>query len=581
MFKRIVPFLIAAILFAILLFVAHPPGTDLFEIPQVDYTLFMKADGTANVTETFTLRFKKPFRYFTWALDMPEGVTMEDLQYEVVQGPPLLGGVQERKVGPNSFDLFFQFSRSMDEYVQTPPQGLIVQLKISYSVKNLLIQGRDFTQLFIKYLGEAPVPVKKLDVKMVFPSEFGEPKVYHHPWGLQVSSSKDGRIKNFVFRNVPLNCFVEGRYVFDKPILVQEARHQDVSLREVINYERSYILKNVLGVALAASYTLFVILLPFYLYRKFGREFSISYDAEYEREVPYRDSPDVVNGVVKRLCSVPDEHGLNSVLLNAVKEKKARFVMGQKGEIVALELSSKDDVIMKIFDGFLQDRKLNFNVFKKAVQKESNARKFLENYRRWQQKVLRQIKEKNFMDEKGNKIAKSFALVFAILIPIIALFLSNNLGPAFKVIVDYVRTLMFLCISAGIAVFLMRKDVFSRWTHEGLLYYLRWKNFERFLLDFSALSSHPPASVAIWDDYIVYATALGIAKTVAENFKKLNPPSESSVASLVVIQPRVLDVVPTMVRTASQTVSKSSSSSGGFRGGSAGSGAGGSRIGAG
>jgi uncharacterized membrane protein len=87
--------------------------------------------------------------------------------------------------------------------------------------------------------------------------------------------------------------------------------------------------------------------------------------------------------------------------------------------------------------------------------------------------------------------------------------------------------------------------------------------------------------VAIWDDYIVYATALGIAKTVAENFKKLNPPSESSVASLVVVEPRVLDVVPTMVRTASQTVSKSSSSSGGFRGGSAGSGAGGSRIGAG
>ncbi|MBC7122721.1 MAG: hypothetical protein H5T94_05765, partial [Pseudothermotoga sp.] len=50
MFKRIVPFLIAAILFAILLFVAHRPGTDLFEIPQVDYTFFMKADGTANVT---------------------------------------------------------------------------------------------------------------------------------------------------------------------------------------------------------------------------------------------------------------------------------------------------------------------------------------------------------------------------------------------------------------------------------------------------------------------------------------------------------------------------------------------------
>jgi len=581
MFKRIVPFLIATILFVILLFVTNRPGTDLFEIPRIDYTLFMNADGTANVTETFTMRFKKPFRYVTWALDMPEGVTVEDLQYEVVQGPPLLGGVQERKVGPNSFDLLFQFSRSMEEYVQTPPQGLIVQLKISYSVKNLLIQGRDFTQLFIKYLGEAPVAVKKLDVKMVFPSEFGEPKVYHHPWGLQVSSNKEGRIKNFVFKNVPPNCFVEGRYVFDKPILVQGVRHQDVSVREVINYERGYFLKNVLGVALAASYTLFVTLFPFYLYRKFGREFSIVYDAEYEREVPYRDPPDVVNAAVRRLCSAPDEQGLNSLLLNAVKEKKARFVMGQNGEVVALELLSNEDVITKIFDGFLQDGKLNFEAFKKAVQKESNARKFLENYRRWQQNVLKQVREKNLMDEKGNKVAKSFAFVFAVLIPMVVLFTSVNFDSAFRVVIDYVRILMFLCLSVGTAVLLQRKDVFSRWTHEGLLYYLRWKNFEKFLLDFSALSSHPPASVAIWDDYIVYATALGIAKTVAENFKKLNPPSESSVASLVVVEPRVLDVVPTIVMTASQTVSKSSSSSNGFRGGSAGSGAGGSRIGAG
>jgi len=305
------------------------------------------------------------------------------------------------------------------------------------------------------------------------------------------------------------------------------------------------------------------------------------YDAEYEREVPYRDPPDVVNAAVRRLCSAPDEQGLNSLLLNAVKEKKARFVMGQNGEVVALELLSNEDVITKIFDGFLQDGKLNFEAFKKAVQKESNARKFLENYRRWQQNVLKQVREKNLMDEKGNKVAKSFAFVFAVLIPMVVLFTSANFDSAFRVVIDYVRVLMFLCLSVGTAVLLQRKDVFSRWTHEGLLYYLRWKNFEKFLLDFSALSSHPPASVAIWDDYIVYATALGIAKTVAENFKKLNPPSESSVASLVVVEPRVLDVVPTIVRTASQTVSKSSSSSNGFRGGSAGSGAGGSRIGAG
>lgn len=580
--RRILPFILGAVLFSILIFFTSLPQTDLFELEQMDYTLLMRSDGTADVTEVFTMKFKKPFRYVTWALDMPEGVSIEDFRYELIQGPPLMGGVRLNRISQSSVNLLFQFSRSMEEYVQTPPGGLTVQLKLSYTVKNLLIHGKDFTQLFIKYLGEAPTTVKKLNVRMVFPPEFGEPRVYHHPWGLRVSS-KDGRIEEFTFRNVPPNSFVEGRYVFPKLSSIQDVRYQDVSLQEILKYERDYTLKNAFGLALTATYTLFVVFFPFYLYKKFGTEFSVTYDAEYEREIPYSDPPDVVNGVVKRLCSLPDEDGLNALLLNAVKEKRAEFITSQNGQIVGVSFATNsDDPLLKIFDGFIHDGKLDFDAFKKAVQREPNARKFLASYRKWQQSVFNEIKERNLMDEKGNRIAKSFAAFFALFVPILVLILTSRLDPAFRTLFDYVRMCMFLCISAGITVLSMKKDVFSRWTKEGLLYYLRWKNFEKFLLDFSALSSYPPASVAIWDEYIVYAAALGIAKAVAENFKKLNPPGESRVASAVVVQPAMLDTIPATIRTAAQTVSKaSSSSSGGFKGGSVGSGAGGSRIGAG
>lgn len=582
MFRRIVPFLMAAVVFFILLFITNRPSTDLFELPVRTYTLLMENDGTANVTETFTMRFIKPFRYVTWSLDMPEGVTIENFHYEVLQGPPLLGGVQFKRFEPRNIDILFQFSRTMGEYIRVPRQGLIIELKFSYRVKNLLVQGRDFTQLFIKYAAEAPVITKKLDVKIVFPDEFGRPIVYQHPWGLAVNSRVEGGIRQFIFRNVPPNTFVEGRYVFEKILPVRFKRHEDVSLREVLAYEKRYIQKNYFGAIFAFVYGSFAFLFPIFLYRKFGREFSIIYDVEYEREIPYGDSPAVVNGVVKKLCASPDEHGLNGLLLNEVKEKRARFIVGQKGEVEAIEFLtdvSKNDVA-KIFNGFISENKLDLNSFKKALQRESNARKFLQNFRKWQQDVLYKIREKKLMDEKGNRIAKSFAVVFCVLIPLIGLFALANLGPEYRSMIIYVRTVMFLCVSTGIAIILMRKDVFSRWTKEGLLYYLRWKNFEKFLLDFSALSMYPPQSVAIWDEYIVYATALGIARTVAENFRKLNPPAEAPVTSFVLAQPKALDVIPSVVRTASQTVAKSSSSSS-FKGGSVGSGAGGSRIGAG
>lgn len=582
MFKRIVPFLVAAVVFFILLFVTSRPSTDLFELPVRAYTLLVENDGTANVTETFTMRFIKPFRYVTWSLDMPEGVTIEDFHYEVLQGPPLLGGVQFKRFEPRNIDILFQFSRTMGDYVQVPKQGLIVELKFSYKVKNLLVHGKDFTQLFIKYASEAPVITKRLEVRTVFPDEFGRPIVYQHPWGLAVNSKTDGRIHQFVFKNVPPDTFVEGRYIFTKILPVRFKRYEDVSLSEVLAYEKGYAQKNYFGTIFALIYGSFAFLFPIFLYRKFGTEFSIVYDAEYEREIPYRDSPDVVNGVVKKLCASPDEHGLNGLLLNEVKEKRARFIVGQKGEIEAIEFLtdvSKSDVA-KIFDGFISENKLDLNSFKKVVQRESNARKFLQNLRKWQQDVLHRIREKKLLDERGNRIAKGFAAVFCVLIPLIVLFTSANLGPEYRPMIIYVRTVMFLCVSTGIAILLMRKDVFSRWTKEGLLYYLRWKNFEKFLLDFSALSTYPPQSIAIWDEYIVYATALGIAKTVAENFRKLNPPAEASVTSFVLAQPKALDVIPSVVRTASQTVARSSSS-GSFKGGSVGSGAGGSRIGAG
>jgi uncharacterized membrane protein len=70
------------------------------------------------------------------------------------------------------------------------------------------------------------------------------------------------------------------------------------------------------------------------------------------------------------------------------------------------------------------------------------------------------------------------------------------------------------------------KNVFGRWTPEGKLYYERWNNFKKFLTDFSALKEYPPESIKIWDHYLVYATALGVAKEVLRNMALIVPSEE-------------------------------------------------------
>ena len=69
----------------------------------------------------------------------------------------------------------------------------------------------------------------------------------------------------------------------------------------------------------------------------------------------------------------------------------------------------------------------------------------------------------------------------------------------------------------------MFEKVLGRWTPEGRLYYERWNNFKKYLTDFSALKEHPPESIKIWDHYLVYATALGVAKEVLHNMSLVVP----------------------------------------------------------
>jgi uncharacterized membrane protein len=54
----------------------------------------------------------------------------------------------------------------------------------------------------------------------------------------------------------------------------------------------------------------------------------------------------------------------------------------------------------------------------------------------------------------------------------------------------------------------------------------RWRAFRRFLKRFSSLPDAPALAVIIWERYLVYATALGVAKRVEKQVKALVPVEE-------------------------------------------------------
>jgi uncharacterized membrane protein len=67
---------------------------------------------------------------------------------------------------------------------------------------------------------------------------------------------------------------------------------------------------------------------------------------------------------------------------------------------------------------------------------------------------------------------------------------------------------------AGIISLALPQKVGGRWTQEGVDFDAQWNGFKRYIQDFSQMKEYPPESVVVWNHYLVYATALGVADKV-------------------------------------------------------------------
>lgn len=77
---------------------------------------------------------------------------------------------------------------------------------------------------------------------------------------------------------------------------------------------------------------------------------------------------------------------------------------------------------------------------------------------------------------------------------------------------------IFLIIFS-IITFVVPDDIFGQWTEKGRLFYLKWKNFKKFLNDNSLIKQHPPESIVVWNKYLIYGSALGVAENVYKSMK--------------------------------------------------------------
>ncbi|HML05213.1 MAG TPA: DUF2207 domain-containing protein, partial [Methanobacterium sp.] len=286
---------------------------------------------------------------------------------------------------------------------------------------------------------------------------------------------------------------------------------------------------------------LLILAIPIFIYFYYIRKPKIDYDAEYETDLPTDDPPAIVNAVCagdREIIGVPNIDGFRATILDLI-DRKYIFLKSESSEGHLKNLSLKinhDKDISDLWEfekqvldflkkheyhgvismnlisyclDYLDNNGLSISYDEWHNEFENN----LDEYKNWKMEVEETLVDgKNFNDafiSKRHKYLKIFG-VFGTIIAWGFIFYH-----AFFTLFSQTIILLALILwLESIIIFLIPGRINYRWTPYGLEYYKKWMNFKRYIEDFSLIKEDPPESVKIWDQYLVYATALGVGDGV-------------------------------------------------------------------
>ena len=496
--------------------------------------LTVQEDGLLHVNESYTYSFKGTFNGVYRDISLKSGESVENLKVHVE------GAYSNYEISDENGKKHVKVYLWADEAHTQKIHDQNVKITYSYDMKNVVTLFNDVGSLQYKLWGKDwDTNVEKLTANIHLPGD--KNNVYYlNPEYFNLSDSINGNTINIVTKNIPKGEFYELQVLMplDDFANASHAKHIDSNGKEQImqkqaEYKGSVgFWGNVFNILSAIC-----VISPFSLilvYLRYGREPKVNYNGIYERELPTDDSPAVVNAILNRSSiGEPDMKGFEATIMDLIDRKIFKIII-EEGELTSdlilefdesrySELSIEEQKVFDLLNTFGYDNKLNVSRLSSQLNNEYNAKLFVEKFDEWKDIVkddcIGEDKLSQYFRNTGTKLSSAFTvggLVFAAILFLMSAFSDHPAG-RYGLFAS-----VFLAI-ISIVISFIPEDIFGQWTPEGRVYYLKWMNFKKFLKDNSLIKEHPPESIVIWNKYLVYGTALGVADEVYESMKLYKP----------------------------------------------------------
>ena len=250
--------------------------------------------------------------------------------------------------------------------------------------------------------------------------------------------------------------------------------------------------------------------LMYYIHVIFKRKNKVKNSVgKYLRELPDNSSPALVGGFMTN--SINDNEIL-ATIVDLVRRKVLTLENSDKNSIIILtgsteNLSAQEKAIVDIYindfgDGKSLDLK-SFGFFQKVPM--SVARKF----EKWRALIQSEMNRKNLTYQGLGCLGVIFFAFFPMIFTFAGLVIGMITGNKMFLLIVVMGIILFV---SGAKARYPRKELAEAKD--------KWQAFKNFLSDYSQLEEAKITSVHLWEQYFVYAVALGVSDKVVKAYKK-------------------------------------------------------------
>ena len=527
-----------------------------FSLPGATVTVTVEPDGVLAVSETITFLFDGSFSGAFREIPLEPGQSITDVA--VLEGEQAYAPGASAELGSSGDPGTFGTTRTGDGVRVVwhyRADGGVRTFTVRYRFSGLAVAYDDVVDVNLKVWGdEWAVRLESLDASLFLPRPppaDSELLVWGHPVFVRGDVERYAMSAHLRARAVPAGQFVELRVVFPREVLesVEGARVRPGLGRDAIvaaeradaaRFERDrqriddavdHIGRTIailLGLALLPAAA--VIGATWWL---FGRERRTAYDRDYEQEPPSDLEPALVPPLLRQSPAVgsleftatlfdlirrgrytarPVTTEVRKWLVSTEPVADLELARGENGNLTAFE-----QPVATVVDDVVATGPERLTKFRERIadKRTTNAKRF-ESFKKH---VAAAIGERRWFVGPGLALLVP-ALVVLLLAGGALLWVGiDGFRPVFPRWRDVVLIAVGVCLLVNAAILLValtRVRLWRRRLPAAEAEAERWEAFRRYLTDFPRLHEAPPASLELWERYLVYGIAFGIAERVLQ-----------------------------------------------------------------